>query len=136
MALWSHLLIWNAVAGAAGRCARRTAAEVRALTGHRRWLLPLLAVAAALGIAPSSAIFWRAILRPVFYLLVGIKFIEARNTRDGALDLLALFLSLTQFFYLQTITAALSAYRSCSPSAAPWPRCAVDSRGRFRLAST
>jgi protein-glutamine gamma-glutamyltransferase len=109
--LWSHLLIWNAVAGAALVVARvALPPKWRALTGHRRWLLPLLAVAAALGIRTELGYFLaRDPCVQFLYLLVGIKFIEARNTRDGTLLIcLALFLSLTQFFYLQTITAALS----------------------------
>jgi len=110
--LWSHLLIWNAVAGAALVVARvALPPKWRALTGHRRWLLPLLAVAAALGIRTELGYFLaRDPCVQFLYLLVGIKFIEARNTRDGTLLIcLALFLSLTQFFYLQTISAALSA---------------------------
>ena len=44
------------------------------------------------------------------YVLIGIKFLEARGARDGALLVcLALFLALTQFFYAQTILAALAA---------------------------
>ena len=44
------------------------------------------------------------------YILVGIKFIESRNTRDGTLLIcLALFLAVTQFFYTQTIVAAIIA---------------------------
>jgi protein-glutamine gamma-glutamyltransferase len=110
--LWSHLLIWNAVAGAALVVARvALPPKWRALTGHRRWLLPLLALAAALGIRTELGYFLaRDPCVQFLYLLVGIKFIEARDTRDGTLLIcLALFLSLTQFFYLQTITAALSA---------------------------
>jgi transglutaminase-like putative cysteine protease len=110
--LWSHLLIWNTVAGAALVVARvALPPRWRALTGHRRWLLPLLAVAAALGIRTELGYFLaRDPCVQFLYLLVSIKFIESRDTRDGTLLIcLALFLSLTQFFYLQTIAAALSA---------------------------
>ena len=110
--LWSHLLIWNAVAGAALVVARvALPPKWRALTGHRRWLLPLLALAAALGIRTELGYFLaRDPCVQFLYLLVGIKFIEARDARDGTLLIcLALFLSVTPFFYLQTITAALSA---------------------------
>ena len=110
--LWSHLLIWNTVAGAALVVARvALPPKWRALTGHRRWLLPLLAVAAALGIRTELGYFLaRDPCVQFLYLLVSIKFIESRDTRDGTLLIcLALFLSLTQFFYLQTIAAALSA---------------------------
>jgi protein-glutamine gamma-glutamyltransferase len=110
--LWSHLLIWNTVAGAALVVARvALPPKWRALTGHRRWLLPLLAVAAALGIRTELGYFLaRDPCVQFLYLLVSIKFVESRDVRDGTLLIcLALFLSLTQFFYLQTIAAALSA---------------------------
>jgi protein-glutamine gamma-glutamyltransferase len=109
--LWSHILIWNAVAGGALVVARvALPPRWRALTGHRRWLLPLLAGAGALGIRTELGYFLaRDPCVQFLYLLVGIKFIEARDTRDGTLLIcLALFLSLTQFFYVQTIAAALS----------------------------
>jgi transglutaminase-like putative cysteine protease len=109
--LWSHLLIWNAVAGAALVLARiALPPQWRALTRHRRWLLPLLAIAGAVGIRTELGYFVaRDPCVQFLYLLVGIKFIESRDTRDGTLLIcLALFLSLTQFFYLQTIGAALS----------------------------
>jgi transglutaminase-like putative cysteine protease len=109
--LWSHILIWNAVAGGALVVARvALPPRWRALTGHRRWLLPLLAIAGALGIRTELGYFLaRDPCVQFLYLLVGIKFIEARDTRDGTLLIcLALFLSLTQFFYVQTIAAALS----------------------------
>lgn len=109
--LWSHILIWNAVAGGALVVARvALPPRWRALTGHRRWLLPLLAAAGALGIRSELGYFLaRDPCVQFLYLLVGIKFIEARDTRDGTLLIcLALFLSLTQFFYVQTIAAALS----------------------------
>jgi protein-glutamine gamma-glutamyltransferase len=110
--LWSHVLIWDAVAGTALVVARvALPPKWRALTGHRRWLLPLLAVAAALGIRTELGYFLaRDPCVQFLYLLVGIKFIESRDMRDGTLLIcLALFLSLTQYFYLQTIAAALSA---------------------------
>jgi transglutaminase-like putative cysteine protease len=109
--LWSHDLIWDAVAGTALVVARvALPPKWRALTGHRRWLLPLLAVAAALGIRTELGYFLaRDPCVQFLYLLVGIKFIESRDMRDGTLLIcLALFLSLTQYFYLQTIAAALS----------------------------
>ena len=109
--LWGHVLTWNAIAGAALVFARvLLPPKWRALTRHRRWLLPLLAIAGALGIRADLGYFLaRDPCVEFLYLLVGIKFIESRDTRDGTLLIcLALFLSLTQFFYLQTIGAALS----------------------------
>ena len=109
--LWGHLLIWNAVAGALLVVARvALPPQWRTLTRRRHWLLPLLAIAGALGIRTELGYFVaRDPCVQFLYLLVGIKFIEARDTRDGTLLIcLALFLSLTQFFYLQTIGAALS----------------------------
>ena len=109
--LWGHILTWNAVAGAALVVARvALPPKWRALTRHRRWLLPLLAIAGALAIRSDLGYFLaRDPCVEFLYLLVGIKFIESRDTRDGTLLIcLALFLSLTQFFYLQTIASALS----------------------------
>ncbi|HEY8623832.1 MAG TPA: DUF3488 and transglutaminase-like domain-containing protein, partial [Casimicrobiaceae bacterium] len=109
--LWGHVLTWNAIAGAALVVARvALPPQWRSLTPHRRWLLPLLAIAGALGIRADLGYFLaRDPCVEFLYLLVGIKFIESRDTRDGTLLIcLALFLSLTQFFYLQTIAAALS----------------------------
>src|SRR5450631_483554 len=109
--LWGHVLTWNAIAGAALVLARVVLPpKWRALTRHRRWLLPLLAIAGALGIRSNLGYFLaRDPCVEFLYLLVGIKFIESRDTRDGTLLIcLALFLAMTQFFYLQTITSALS----------------------------
>ena len=109
--LWGHILAWNAVAGAALVVARvALPPRWRALTRHRRWLLPLLAIAGALGIRSELGYFLaRDPCVEFLYLLVGIKFIESRDARDGTLLIcLALFLSMTQFFYLQTIASALS----------------------------
>jgi transglutaminase-like putative cysteine protease len=109
--LWGHIIIWNAIAGAALVVARvALPARWRDMTRHRRWLLPLFAIAGALGIRAELGYFLaRDPCVEFLYLLVGIKFIESRDTRDGTLLIcLALFLSMTQFFYLQTITSALS----------------------------
>ena len=73
--------------------------------------LPLVALAAALGIRCATRLFLaRDPCVQFLYVLVGIKFIESRNTRDGTLLVcLALFLAVTQFFYTQTIFAAVIA---------------------------
>jgi protein-glutamine gamma-glutamyltransferase len=109
--LWGHVVAWNAIAGATLVIARVfLPPQWRGLTRHRRWLLPLFAIAGALGIRAELGYFLaRDPCVEFLYLLVGIKFLESRNTRDGTLLIcLALFLSMTQFFYLQTIASALS----------------------------
>jgi protein-glutamine gamma-glutamyltransferase len=109
--LWDHVVAWNAIGGTALVLARvALPPRWRSFTSHRRWLLPLFAIAGALGIRAQLGYFLaRDPCVEFLYLLVGIKFIESRDTRDGTLLVcLALFLSMTQFFYLQTITSALS----------------------------
>src|SRR5262249_34149889 len=75
----------------------------------RRVLLPVLAFAVAVAIRIKFGYFLgRDPCVAFLYVLVGIKYLETRNARDGGLLVcLALFLLLTQFFYLQTIVAAL-----------------------------
>ena len=80
-------------------------------TRVRRWLLPLLALAVAIGIRVSFGYFLARDPCVAFLCaLVGIKFVETRSPRDGGLlACLALFLVLTQFFYGQSIGAAVVA---------------------------
>ncbi len=109
--LWGHVVTWNAIGGTALVLARiALPARWRGFTSYRRWLLPIFAVAGALGIRAQLGYFLaRDPCVEFLYLLVGIKFIESRDTRDGTLLIcLALFLSMTQFFYVQTIASALS----------------------------
>jgi protein-glutamine gamma-glutamyltransferase len=110
--LWGEVLTWVAVAGTGLVFVRL----VPALSGissklSRRWMLPVLAIAAAIGIRTQLGYFLaRDPCVQFLFVLVGIKFVEARTTRDGTLLIcLALFLAVTQFFYAQTIFAALSA---------------------------
>src|SRR2546430_1160860 len=95
----------------AGRCARRTAAQVARPDGTSTLAVAAVGARGGAGHSHRARLFLaRDPCVQFLYLLVGIKFIEARDARDGTLLIcLALFLSLTQFFYLQTITAALSA---------------------------
>jgi transglutaminase-like putative cysteine protease len=74
-------------------------------------LLPVLAVAFAIAIRAKFGYFLaRDPCVAFLYVLVGIKYLETRNVRDGGLLVcLAVFLLLTQFFYAQTIFAALLA---------------------------
>jgi hypothetical protein len=112
MPLWAHIDRWVAFAGTALVVARLVFPFDRNnLRNLRRWLLPGLALAAAIGIRVEYGYFIaRDPCVAFLYVLVGIKFLEARGARDGALLVcLALFLALTQFFYAQTILAAAAA---------------------------
>jgi transglutaminase-like putative cysteine protease len=112
MPLWAHIDRWVALAGTALVVARIVFPFDRNnLRNLRRWLLPGLALAAAIGIRVEYGYFLaRDPCVAFLYVLVGIKFLEARGARDGALLVcLALFLALTQFFYAQTILAAVAA---------------------------
>jgi transglutaminase-like putative cysteine protease len=75
------------------------------------WTLALFAVAAALVIRQTFGYFLgRDPCVAFLFLLVGIKFLETRITRDGALLVcLASFLVVTPFFYGQSMFAALAA---------------------------
>ncbi len=85
--------------------------RLHAPTPLRRWLLPIFAVAAAIAIRTEFGYFLsRDPCVQFLYILLGIKFIEARSVRDGMLLVcLALFLSVTQFFFTQGIFAAIAA---------------------------
>jgi len=106
-----YVPLWTAAAGA-GLVAARLALPADRLPPPRlrRWLLPLFAFAIAVGIRMKFGYFLaRDPCVAFLYVLVVIKYLETRNTRDGGLLVcLALFLLLTQFFYSQTIGAALA----------------------------
>ena len=109
--LWGDVLTWVAVAGT-GLVLIRLLPSLQTAGGRwRRWALPVAAVVAAIGIRAQLGYFLaRDPCVQFLYILVGIKFIESRNTRDGTLLIcLALFLTVTQFFYTQTIVSALLA---------------------------
>jgi transglutaminase-like putative cysteine protease len=107
--LWSQLPLWIAVAGS-GLAAGRLLLPADRLPPPRlrRWLLPVLALAVAIGIRLHYGYFLaRDPCVAYLYVLVGIKYLEAKGPRDGGLLVcLALFLTLTQFFYNQGIAAA------------------------------
>jgi transglutaminase-like putative cysteine protease len=75
------------------------------------WALGVFAIAAALVIRQTFGYFLgRESCVAFLFLLVGIKFLEARITRDGALLVcLASFLVVTPFFYGQSMFAAVAA---------------------------
>ncbi len=116
--LWSDVLPWIAIAGT-GLVIMRLVPALNAPAyarppRWRRWMLPVLAVAAAVGIRAQLGYFLaRDPCVQFLFVLVGIKFVEARSTRDGTLLIcLALFLAITQFFYAQSIFAAITAVPS------------------------
>ncbi len=110
--LIGHMVPWIAILGSTLVVLRVILrAHLRAPTSLRPWLLPVLAIAAAVGIRAQFGYFLaRDPCVEFLYVLVGIKFIEARSVRDGMLLVcLALFLAVTQFFYTQSIFSALAA---------------------------
>ncbi len=74
------------------------------------WTLALFAVAAALAVRNSFGYLWGRDSSVAFlYILVAIKFLETRTTRDGTLLVcLSCFLLITPFFYGQSLLAALA----------------------------
>ena len=95
-----------------------------ALAANRRRQMAALGAAgrgvvAAIGIRAQLGYFLaRDPCVQFLYVLVGIKFVESRNTRDGTLLIcLALFLAVTQFFYTQTIVRHCLRCPPCSRSA-------------------
>ncbi len=74
------------------------------------WALVLFAVAAAFAVRTSFGyMVGRDPSVAFLYILVGIKYLETRSTRDGVLLVcLASFLLITPFFYNQSLLAALA----------------------------
>jgi transglutaminase-like putative cysteine protease len=109
--LWGEVLTWVAFAGTGLVVVRLLPALQTGGGRWRRWALPVLALVAALGIRAQLGYFLaRDPCVQFLYILVGIKFVESRNTRDGTLLIcLALFLAVTPFFYSQSIVAGLIA---------------------------
>ncbi|MDQ2962463.1 MAG: DUF3488 and transglutaminase-like domain-containing protein, partial [Pseudomonadota bacterium] len=107
--LWTHLRLWIVIAGTGLVAARiMLPADRWPPPRLRRWLLPVLALALGVGIRWDFGYFMaRDPCVAFLYVLVGIKFLEAKSPRDGGLLVcLALFLALTQFFYEQSIVSA------------------------------
>jgi len=112
-----HLPIWVAVAGLMlvgvrflllrGNPRRPDAPPARIPS----WALALFAVATALTLRQSYGyIAGRDPSVAFLYILVAIKFLETRTDRDGVLLVcLACFLTMTPFFYSQSLFAALAA---------------------------
>ena len=74
----------------------------------RSWVLGLLALATAVAIRASLGYFiGRDPCVAFLFALIGIKFLETRNARDGTLVVcLACLLIVTPFFYSQSLSAA------------------------------
>jgi protein-glutamine gamma-glutamyltransferase len=107
--LWAHLRWWIVVAGSGLVAARMLLRpDLQPPARLRRWLLPILAIVAGVAIRwDFGYLLARDPCVAFLYVLVGIKFVEAKSSRDGAvLACLSLFLALTQFFYAQSIFAA------------------------------
>ena len=107
--LWSRLPLWVDVVGSSLVIARLLLpADHPVPTRVRRWLLPTLALLVGIGVRMTYGYFLaRDPCVAFLYALVGVKFLETRDARDGALlACLALFLLLTQYFYGQSLGAA------------------------------
>ena len=74
------------------------------------WTLVLFAVATAFAVRASFGYLWGRDPSVAFlYILVAIKFLETRTTRDGTLLVcLSCFLLITPFFYGQSLLAAIA----------------------------
>jgi len=112
-----HLPIWVAVAGLMlvavrllllRRDPRRPDAPPARIPS---WALVIFAVATALALRQSFGyLVGRDPSVAFLYILVAIKFLETRTSRDGTLLVcLACFLTMTPFFYNQSLFAALAA---------------------------
>ena len=112
-----HLPIWVAVAGVmlvGVRILLLRPDPLRPQAAPARipsWALALFAVAAAVAVRQSFGyLVGRDPSVAFLYILVAIKYLETRTTRDGTLLVcLACFLSMTPFFYSQSLFAALAA---------------------------
>jgi transglutaminase-like putative cysteine protease len=107
--LWPYLPPWVTAVGSGLVAVRLLLPADRGVPAKMRlWLLPVLALAVALGVRANYGYFLaRDPCVAFLYALLGIKFIETRSPRDGTLlACLALFLLLTRYFYGQAIGAA------------------------------
>src|SRR5215472_18015056 len=109
--LWSSAFVWVSMIGTALVIVRLLPLRTLRKSRLNGLLLPALALIAAVAIRVQFGYFLaRDPCVQFLYLLVGIKFLEARTTREGTLLVcLGLFLAVTQFFYSQSLIAAFMA---------------------------
>ena len=105
-----YLPLWIGVLGI-GLVALRFALLRRANRAIPAWALALFALAVALLIRKQYGYFvGRDPCVAFLFVLIGIKFLEVRTLRDGTLLVcLAIFLSITPFFYNQSLLAGIAA---------------------------
>ena len=143
MPLWGDVLTWVAVAGTALVVARMVPPLNRidnpTLALARRLMLPVLAVVAAIGIRAQLGYFLaRDPCVQFLYVLVGIKFVESRTTRDGTLLICLAHVPGGDAILLRADhhRRGDGDSRACSRSAARWPRCMRRTRSAGRGART
>lgn len=109
--LWSSAFVWVSMIGTALVIVRLLPLRTLRKSRLNGLLLPALALIAAVAIRVQFGYFLaRDPCVQFLYLLVGIKFLEARTTREGTLLVcLGLFLAVTPFFYSQSLIAAFMA---------------------------
>ena len=85
--LWPRLPLWVVAVGSGLVAARLLLpADHPVPTRVRRWLLPTLALLVAIGVRTTYGYFLaRDPCVAFLYTLVGVKFLESRDARDGAL---------------------------------------------------
>ncbi|MFO1314147.1 MAG: DUF3488 and transglutaminase-like domain-containing protein [Burkholderiales bacterium] len=113
----AHLPIWVAAAGIVlvgvriGLLHRDRLRPQAPAARIPSWALVIFAVAAALAVRASYGyLVGRDPSVAFLYILVAIKYLETRSTRDGTLLVcLACFLLVTPFFYSQSLLAAVAA---------------------------
>jgi len=110
MPLWAAFVGMALVLGRIWLQGRPVVERERVLARMPAYVLGLFALGAGIGVRLTYGIFLgRDPCVAFLFVLVGIKYLEARTVRDGTLLIcLASFLMVTPFFYNQSLLAALS----------------------------
>ena len=110
MPIWTALLGLALVLGRIWLQGRPVVERERVLARMPAYVLGLFALGAGIGVRLTYGIFLgRDPCVAFLFVLVGIKYLEARTIRDGTLLIcLASFLMVTPFFYSQSLLAATS----------------------------
>src|SRR4051794_24605821 len=110
MPLWAAFVGMALVLGRIWLQGRPVVERERVLARMPAYVLGLFALGAGIGVRLTYGIFLgRDPCVAFLFVLVGIKYLEARTMRDGTLLIcLASFLMVTPFFYNQSLLAALS----------------------------